>query len=68
MGTKNYTFKFLEDDNSDEMLTSFFKQYYLMHIPPNVIISKERILDKNNIEAVINKKFNQSSKILYCID
>ena len=22
MGTKNYTFKFLEDDNSDEMLTS----------------------------------------------
>ncbi len=68
MGTKNYTFKFLEDDNSDEMLTSFFKQYYLMHIPPNVIISKERILDKNNIEAVINKKFNQSSKILNRID
>ena len=39
-----------------------------MHIPPNVIISKERILDKNNIEAVINKKFNQSSKILNRID
>lgn len=68
MGTKNYSFKILKEENTEEMLTSFFKQYYLMHISPNLIISKEKILDKSNIEAVINKKFNQSCKIINKID
>ena len=52
----------------DEIINSFFKQYYLIHVPPNLIISKEKILDKNIIESVINKKFKQKSKIINRID
>ncbi len=68
MGCKNFTFPKTDHINIDETLTSFFKQYYLTHIPPNIIISKDKILDKSNIETVINKKFNQNSKILNRID
>jgi hypothetical protein len=64
MGCKNFTFPKADYINMDETLSSFFKQYYLTHIPPNIIISKDKILDKDNIETVINKKFHQNSKIL----
>ena len=33
-----------------------------------LIISKNKILDKDNIESVINKKYQQNSKILNRID
>jgi excinuclease ABC subunit C len=68
MGCKNFTFPKRDHINIDETLASFFKQYYLTHIPPNIIISKDKILDKNNIETVINKKFRQNCKILSRID
>jgi excinuclease ABC subunit C len=68
MGCKNFTFAKADHINIDETLASFFKQYYLTHVPPNIIISKDKILDKNNIETVINKKFRQNSKILNRID
>ena len=64
MGCKNFTFNKIDHSDINETLTSFFKQYYLTHVPPNLIISKDKILDKNNIESVINKKFKQKSKIL----
>ena len=63
MGCKSYTFPKSQHENIDETLTSFFKQYYLIHVPPNLIISKNKILDRNNIESVINKKYKQNSKI-----
>ena len=47
--------------NINETLASFFKQYYLTHVPPNIIITEDKILDKNNIETAINKKFHQNS-------
>ncbi len=68
MGCKNFTFNRTEHENLNETLTSFFKQYYLTHIPPNLIISEDKILDRNNIESVLNKKFKQKSKILNRID
>ena len=68
MGCKNFTFNKIDHDDINETLTSFFKQYYLTHVPPNLIISKDKILDKSNIESVINKKFKQKSKILNRID
>ena len=68
MGCKNYTFTKSSHEDINETLTSFFKQYYLIHIPPNVIISKDKILDKENIESVINKKYKQNSKIIHRID
>ncbi len=68
MGCKNYTFNISDHADINETLTSFFKQYYLMHVPPNLIVSKDEILDKENIEKVINKKFKQKSKILNRID
>jgi len=68
MGCKNFTFNKIDHSDINETLTSFFKQYYLTHIPPNLIISKDKILDKSNIESVINKKFKQKSKILNRID
>ena len=68
MGCKNFTFNKIDHSDIDETLTSFFKQYYLTHIPPNLIISKDKILDKSNIESAINKKFKQESKILNRID
>jgi excinuclease ABC subunit C len=68
MGCKNFTFNKIDHNDINETLTSFFKQYYLTHVPPNLIISEDKILDKNNIESVINKKFKQKSKILNRID
>ena len=68
MGCKNFTFNKIDHSDLNETLTSFFKQYYLTHVPPNLIISKDKILDKSNIESVINKKFRQKSKILNRID
>ena len=68
MGCKNYIFSKTNHENINETLTSFFKQYYLTHVPPNLIISKDKILDKENIESVINKKYQQNSKILNRID
>ena len=68
MGCKNYTFTKSSHEDINETLTSFFKQYYLIHIPPNLIISKDKILDKENIESVINKKYKQNSKIIHRID
>jgi excinuclease ABC subunit C len=68
MGCKNFTFTKLDHNDINETLTSFFKQYYLTHVPPNLIISKDKILDKCNIESVINKRFKQKSKILNRID
>ena len=68
MGCKNFTFNKIDHNDINETLTSFFKQYYLTHVPPNLIISKDKILDKSNIESVINKKFKQKSKILNRID
>ena len=68
MGCKSFTFNKVDHSDIDETLTSFFKQYYLTHVPPNLIISKDKILDKSNIESVINKKFKQKSKILNRID
>ena len=68
MGCKNFTFNKVDHSDINETLTSFFKQYYLTHVPPNLIISKDKILDKSNIESVINKKFKQKSKILNRID
>ncbi len=68
MGCKNFTFDNSTHQNADEIINSFFKQYYLIHVPPNLIISKEKILDKNIIESVINKKFKQKSKIINRID
>jgi excinuclease ABC subunit C len=68
MGCKNFSFPKADYINMDETLSSFFKQYYLTHIPPNIIISKDKIFDKDNIETVINKKFHQNSKILNRID
>ena len=68
MGCKNFTFANSTHQNADEIINSFFKQYYLIHVPPNLIISKEKILDKNIIESVINKKFKQKSKIINRID
>jgi len=68
MGCKNFTFSNSTHQNSDEIINSFFKQYYLIHVPPNLIISKEKILDKNIIESVINKKFKQKTKIISRID
>jgi excinuclease ABC subunit C len=68
MGCKNFTFNKIDHSDINETLTSFFKQYYLTHVPPNLIISKDKILDKSNIESVINKKFKQKSKILNRVD
>ena len=68
MGCKNFTFANSTHQNVDEIINSFFKQYYLIHVPPNLIISKEKILDKKIIESVINKKFKQKSKIVNRID
>lgn len=68
MGCKNFTFSKTDHENINETLTSFFKQYYLTHIPPNFIISKDKILDKTNIEKVINKKFKQKAKIINRLD
>jgi len=68
MGCKNFTFNKIDHSDINETLTSFFKQYYFTHVPPNLIISKDKILDKSNIESVINKKFKQKSKILNRID
>ncbi len=68
MGCKNFTFSNSTHQNADEIVNSFFKQYYLIHVPPNLIISKEKILDKSIIESVINKKFKQKSKIINRID
>ena len=36
MGCKNFTFAKSQHENIDEILTSFFKQYYLIHVPPNL--------------------------------
>ena len=68
MGCKNYTFSKSNHENINETLTSFFKQYYLIHVPPNLIISKDKILDKDNIQSVINKKYKQNTKILNRIE
>ena len=68
MGCKNYIFSKNTHEDINETITSFFKQYYLTHVPPNYIISKDKILDKDNIESVINKKYQQSSKILSRVD
>ncbi len=68
MGCKSFTFPKSQHENIDETLTSFFKQYYLIHVPPNLIISKNKILDKDNIESVINKKYKQNSKIINRIE
>jgi excinuclease ABC subunit C len=68
MGCKNFTFNKIDHSDINETLTSFFKQYYLTHVPPNLIITKDKILDKSNIQSVINKKFKQKSKILNRID
>tara|TARA_Y100001936_G_scaffold237672_1_gene268520 strand:+ start:4289 stop:6067 length:1779 start_codon:yes stop_codon:yes gene_type:complete len=68
MGCKNYIFSKNTHENINETVTSFFKQYYLTHVPPNLIISKDKILDKDNIESVINKKYQQNSKILSRVD
>ncbi len=68
MGCKNYTFTKSSHEDINEILTSFFKQYYLIHIPPNLIISRDKILDKKNIESVINKKYKQNAKIINRID
>ena len=68
MGCKNFTFNRSEHEDLNETLTSFFKQYYLTHIPPNLIISEDKILDRSNIELVLNKKFKQKAKILNKIE
>ena len=68
MGCKNFTFNRTEHEDLNEVLTSFFKQYYLTHVPPNLIISEDKILDQSNIQLVLNKKFNQQAKILNRID
>ena len=68
MGCKNFTFNRSDHEDLNETLTSFFKQYYLTHIPPNLIISEDKILDRSNIESVLNKKFKQKAKILNRID
>ncbi len=68
MGCKNFTFANTGHQNVDEIINSFFKQYYLIHVPPNLIISKDKILDRKLIESVINKKFKQKSKIINRID
>ena len=63
MGCKNFTFANSTYQNVDEIINSFFKQYYLIHVPPNIIISKEKILDKKIIESVINKNLNKNQKL-----
>tara|TARA_Y100000022_G_scaffold160859_1_gene143860 strand:- start:63 stop:1841 length:1779 start_codon:yes stop_codon:yes gene_type:complete len=68
MGCKNYIFSKNTHEDLNETITSFFKQYYLTHVPPNLIISKDKILDKDNIELVINKKHQQTSKISSKVD
>ncbi len=68
MGCKNFTFQKSDHENLNETLTSFFKQYYLTHVPPNFIISEDKILDKSNIESVLNKTFKQKTKILNRIE
>ena len=68
MGCKNYIFSKNTHEDLNETITSFFKQYYLTHVPPNLIISKDKILDKDNIELVINKKHQRTSKISNKVD
>ena len=68
MGCKNFSFNKSNHESVNEILTSFFKQYYLIHVPPHLIITKDELLDKNNIESVINKKYDQNSKIINRIE
>ena len=62
MGCKNFTFANSTHQNADEIINSFFKQYYLIHVPPNLIISKEKIISYKE-ESIQDQLIKEAYKI-----
>jgi len=64
LGNKKFEFKNI-DDSRQVLLTSFFKQYYLTHLPPDKIIIPFKLEDSSLLTNVLSKKYNKSIKLIH---
>ena len=64
IGRDHYIFKGLEDEEDNEIVSSFIKQYYMgRQILPNKIMIKEEIEDKSAIEMWLTEQANRKVEI-----
>ena len=56
LGSKQYHFNKTDTNDSEYLLTSFIKQYYLSNNPPDKIITHEKVVDYTLIEKILKKK------------
>ena len=67
LGSKQYHFNKTDTTDSEYLLTSFIKQYYLSNNPPDKIITHEKIIDYTLIEKILKKKYKKNIKLIYAI-
>lgn len=64
IGREHYFFKGLQDEDKQEIISSFIKQYYLgKPILPNKIMIKEEIDDKDLLELLLTQQANRKLEI-----
>ena len=63
LGNKKFEFKNIED-TSETLLTSFFKQYYFTHIPPDKIVIPYKLEDSSLLTNILSKKYNKTIKLI----
>ena len=64
LGNKKFEFKNIED-TSETLLTSFFKQYYFTHIPPDKIVIPYKLEDSGLLTNILSKKYNKTIKLIH---
>ena len=67
LGSKQYHFNKTDTNDSEYLLTSFIKQYYLSNNPPDKIITHEKVVDYTLIEKILKKKYKKNIKLIYAI-
>ena len=64
IGREHYFFKGLQDEEKNEIISSFIKQYYLgKPILPNKIMIKQEIDDKELLELLLTQQVNKKVEI-----
>ena len=64
IGREHYFFKGLQDEEKDEIISSFIKQYYIgKEFLPNKIMIKQNIEDKELIELLLTQKADRKVEI-----
>lgn len=63
-GSKPYFFELEENQESDEILNNFIGQFYINHLPPELIIINQQLKEKNLIAEFLNNLANKKVELI----